>query len=189
MRRPVDVKAHFCFLLSVSLFPFSQAASVAILPSALFCDLIATMEEKKIKNGEARFMAKTIVNYYLVVAAVFATAKDRTGKQMFPRTWDRDFIALPAINKREQNTPTLEANQIENILSGSRSRYRVLYALLAGSGMRISEALGLEIGKHLAADCSVIYIRQQRSKKRHRIESYPKTESGISIWTPSFPLC
>jgi len=35
MRRPVDVKAHFRFLLSVSLFPFSQAASVAILPSAL----------------------------------------------------------------------------------------------------------------------------------------------------------
>ena len=38
MRRPVDVKAHFAlsFFLSVSLFPFSQAASVAILPSALF---------------------------------------------------------------------------------------------------------------------------------------------------------
>src|SRR6266852_1145880 len=26
MRRPVDVKPHFCFLLSVILFPFSQAA-------------------------------------------------------------------------------------------------------------------------------------------------------------------
>ena len=31
MRRPVDVKAHFDFLLSVSLLPLSQAASVAIL--------------------------------------------------------------------------------------------------------------------------------------------------------------
>ena len=38
MRRPIDVKAHFPFLLSVSLFPFSQAASVAIFPSALFCE-------------------------------------------------------------------------------------------------------------------------------------------------------
>src|SRR6202140_2927813 len=38
MRRPVDVKAQFRFLLSVSLFPFSQAAPVAILPSALFCE-------------------------------------------------------------------------------------------------------------------------------------------------------
>jgi hypothetical protein len=38
MRRPVDVKGQFLFLLSVSLFLFSQAASVAILPSALFCE-------------------------------------------------------------------------------------------------------------------------------------------------------
>jgi hypothetical protein len=36
MRRPFDVKAHFFFLLSVNLFPVSQAAPVAILPSALF---------------------------------------------------------------------------------------------------------------------------------------------------------
>jgi hypothetical protein len=38
MRRPVDVKAHFHFLLAVSLFPFSQAASVATLPSALLVE-------------------------------------------------------------------------------------------------------------------------------------------------------
>jgi hypothetical protein len=38
MRRPVDVKAHFHLLLSVNQFPLSQAASVAILPSALFCE-------------------------------------------------------------------------------------------------------------------------------------------------------
>jgi len=36
MRRPVDVKAHFHLLLFVNQFPFSQAASVAILLSALF---------------------------------------------------------------------------------------------------------------------------------------------------------
>jgi len=38
MRRPVEVKVRFRFLLSVSLLPFSQAASGAILPSALFCE-------------------------------------------------------------------------------------------------------------------------------------------------------
>jgi integrase len=120
-------------------------------------DLIAAMEAEKRDNGEPRFTRKTIVNYYLVVAGVFATAKGRSGKQMFPRVWDLNFIALPAINRREQNTPTLEAEQIETILSSSKERYRVLCALLAGGGMRISEALGLEIGKHLAADWSVIY--------------------------------
>ena len=55
----------------------------------------------------------------------------------------------------------------------------MLYCLLAGSGLRIAEALGLEIGKHFSADCSIVYVRQQRSKKGHGIESYPKTDAGI----------
>src|SRR6202158_5142910 len=38
MRGPVDVQSPFRLFLSVSLFPFSQAAPVAILPSALFCE-------------------------------------------------------------------------------------------------------------------------------------------------------
>lgn len=50
---------------------------------------------------------------------------------------------------------------------------------MAGSGLRIAEALGLEIGKHFSNDCSIVYVRQQRSKKGHKIESYPKTDSGI----------
>lgn len=152
---------------------------LAAFDNAEMRDLIAAMEAEKKESGESRFTPKTIVNYYLVVAAVFATARDRTGKQMFLRTWDLNFIALPAVNQREQNTPTLNSEEIEAILSSARGRYRVLYALLAGSGMRISEALGLEIGKHLAADCSVVYVRQQRSKKGHRIECYPKTDAGM----------
>ena len=55
----------------------------------------------------------------------------------------------------------------------------MLYCLLAGSGLRISEALGLEIEKHFSANCSIVYVRQQRSKKGHNIESYPKTDAGI----------
>jgi integrase len=45
--------------------------------------------------------------------------------------------------------------------------------------LRIYEALGLEIGKHFSIDCSIIYVRQQRSKKGHKIEPYPKTDAGI----------
>jgi hypothetical protein len=47
MRRPVSVKAffHFVFLFFVffffKLFPLSQAASVAILPSALFVERLS----------------------------------------------------------------------------------------------------------------------------------------------------
>ena len=104
-------------------------------------------------NGDPRFTSKTIVNYYLIAAAVFATAKDRKGKQLFPRQWDLNYIGLPAVDKKAQNAPTVEAAEIETILSAAKNRYRVLYALLAGSGLRIAETLGLEIGKHLSDGC------------------------------------
>src|ERR1700730_8944974 len=142
-------------------------------------ELISTMEAETRENGERRFAPKTIVNYYLIAAAAFATAKDRKGKQLFPRQWDLNYIGLPAVDKKTQKTPTLEATEIETILAAAKKLYRVLYCLLAGSGLRISEALGLEIGKHLSADCSIVYVRQQRSKKGHRIETYPKTDAGV----------
>src|SRR3984893_3767033 len=142
-------------------------------------ELISTMEAETRENGERRFTPKTIVNYYLIAAAVFATAKDRKGKQLFPRQWDLNYIGLPAIDKKAQNTPSFEAVEIETILAAAKKLYRVLYCLLAGSGLRIAEALGLEIEKHFSYDCSIVYVRQQRSKKGHKIEKYPKTDAGI----------
>jgi integrase len=46
------------------------------------------------------------------------------------------------------------------------------------TGLRIAEALGLEIGKHLSDGCSVV-VRQQRSKKGRGIEPFPKTDAGF----------
>src|ERR1700722_10459935 len=50
MRRPVDVKAHFDFLLPSNQFLLSQAAPVAILPSALFVSDI-----RSVQGGCSRF--------------------------------------------------------------------------------------------------------------------------------------
>jgi integrase len=47
------------------------------------------------------------------------------------------------------------------------------------SGRRIGEALGLEIGKHLSDDCSIVLVRQQRSKNGGGIEPFPKTDAGF----------
>jgi integrase len=154
-------------------------STIATFDNAEMKELVSTMEAETKTTGRPRFSPKTITNYYLVVAAVFATAKDRKGKQLFPRQWDLNYIGLPAVIKREQNTPTFEAAEIETILSAAKGRYRVLYFLLAGTGMRISEALGLEVGRHFSANCSIVQVRQQRSKKGNGIEPYPKTDSGV----------
>lgn len=90
------------------------------------------------------------------------------------------YVALPMVNKREQHRPTLEGEEIEAILSQvKRSVYKTVAALLAGTGMRIRELLALEIDKHVCSDCTVVKVRQQRSKKGCRIEAYTKTDAGI----------
>jgi len=137
-------------------------------------ELISTMEAEKRENGERRFTPKTIVNYYLIAAAVFATAKDRKGKQLFPRQWDLNYIGLPAVDKKTQKTPTLEATEIETILAAAKKLYRVLYCPLAGTGLRISEALGLEIGKHFSADCSIVTFASSAAKKDTGSKHIPK---------------
>jgi integrase len=51
-------------------------------------------------------------------------------------------------------------------------------ALLAGTGLRISELLALEIGKCISSDCTVLSIHQQRGKWGG-IERTPKTDAGF----------
>jgi hypothetical protein len=65
-----------------------------------FCEGISEMEAETKKNAEPRFTPKTIVDYNLIAAAVFATAKDRKGKPLFPRQGDLNYIGLPAVVKR-----------------------------------------------------------------------------------------
>jgi integrase len=107
---------------------------LAIFDNGEMKELISTMEAETRENGERRFTPKTIVNYYLIAAAVFATAKDRKGKQLFPRQWDLNYIGLPAVDKKTQKTPTLEAAEIETILAAAKKLYCALYCLLAASG-------------------------------------------------------
>ena len=141
-------------------------------------ELVARMKAET-ADGEPRFSDKTICEYFKVFTQVIASAKDDKAKQVFPREWDLAYIALPMVCQREQHRPTLEPEEVETILSKcKRSIYRMVAALLAGTGIRISELLALEIGKHISADCTIISIRQQRGKWGG-IESTPKTEAGF----------
>jgi integrase len=59
-----------------------------------------------------------------------------------------------------QHRPSFTGEQVTAILKASSGQQRVLYALLAGSGMRIGEALGLEVGKHVSSDCRTVTVGQ-----------------------------
>jgi integrase len=95
-----------------------------------------------IKMQAADLADKTIVNYFQVVKAVVASAVSSEGEQLYPRNWNFHFIGLPVIDERKQRKPSLTASEVEQILARAKGRYRVLFALLAGTGLRIGEASG-----------------------------------------------
>jgi len=105
-------------------------------------ELIAKMATEE-KNGRPRFSAKSISNYIQVLKMVVASAVNDKGEEIYPVKWNHDFMDLPEI--KDQRTPTFTAEEISSIISKAQGQYSVLYALLAGSGLRAEEAFALQV--------------------------------------------
>ena len=134
------------------------------------------------KLAEANLAPKTVIEIVAVVKLVVASATDESGKPIYPREWNHEFIDMPTVKAIEQYTPTVEAEDVSEIISKAQGRHKVLYAVLAGTGMRIGEALAIEIGEPsnerttISTDCKTISIR--RSIWRGRKQN-PKTDSAV----------
>jgi integrase len=118
---------------------------------------------------------KTIVNVVTVVKLVVASAVNEEGDQIYPRAWNHEFIQLPLVVKEKQNRPTITQAEISAVLGNAKKRYAVLFALVAGTGLRIGEALA-ERTTDFELGCHVLHI--QRSVW-HGCEQEPKTASAI----------
>jgi len=130
------------------------------------------------KMSAAGLSAKTIVNYVQVVKLVLASAVDEEGEQIYPRTWNHNFIQLPVVRKDKQHRPTVTEAELREILANVQKRkYAVLFALLAGTGLRIGEALGLR-SSDFGSDCRVLHVR--RSLWRGQ-EQEPKTSNAVRV--------
>jgi len=129
-----------------------------------------------IKMKAAKLSDKTVVNCFQVVKAVLASAVSSEGEQLHPRNWNFHFIGLPVIDEKKQRKPSLTTSEVEQILTRAKGRYKVLFALLPGSGLRIGEALGLKLGEHLSGDFSTISVRQ--SVWRGSVQT-PKTDNAV----------
>ena len=111
------------------------------------------------KMMEAGLSPKMVNNVIQVVKMVVASFVKEDGDKIYPRTWNHEFIDLPEVKNQRQPTHTSEA--ITAIAVGSKGREQMLYVLLGATGMRIGEALGIEIDKHITDDFSTVQIRQK----------------------------
>lgn len=140
--------------------------------------LLAEVNNKAMKDFVehiSSLSAATIRDYVNIVKGVVSSAINENGEQVFPRTWNEEYIDAPIIKQQRQPSTTSEG--LKAILNEATGQHRVLYTLLAGCGpLRAGEALGLEIAKHITPDCRTLYIRQKA--KRGEIQPYLKTQNG-----------
>ena len=118
---------------------------------------------------------QTIVTHSKIVKMVVASAVDAEGEQIYPRKWNHNFIGLPIVDPNKQHRPTITQAELEEILASAKGRYVVLFALLAGAGLRIGEALGLK-STDLSPDCRVLYVRRSIWNGQ---EQEPKTPAAV----------
>ena len=136
------------------------------------------------KMAAAGLAPKTIVNNASVVKMVVASAVDSDGEQLYPRKWNHDFIGMPIVQKENQHRPTVTETEIGEILGSVKHRYSVLFALLAGSGLRIGEALAVK-PTDLSPDCRVVFVRRSIW---HGQEQQPKTPNAVRVVDIAEPL-
>jgi integrase len=113
---------------------------------------IGSMDLEGFSNGAMKLFAqglsakglapKTILETVVVVKQIVASAVSQDGDYLYPRHWNHDFIDLPPVTGQKQ--PTVSPAQLKAALADKH--YGLFYALLAGTGLRIGEALGLRYG-------------------------------------------
>ncbi len=127
------------------------------------------------KMAHVGLSAKTINNYIQPVKMIVASVVDEKGNQVYPRTWNHDYIDLPEV--KNQHRPVFASEETTAVVANATCHYQMLYALLAGTGLRIGKLLGLPL-EHISEDRMTIRIRQ--SVWDRKVQEV-KTRSGVRL--------
>ncbi len=90
-----------------------------------------------------KLAASTVKGIFNVFKGVIASAVDQNGNQIYPRTWNKSFLDLPKLSPADQNTPVIADKTLQEAFLEGSPDDRLLWGLLAGSGLRIGEALAV----------------------------------------------
>jgi hypothetical protein len=162
------------YALDKWIYPFFEGRLLADTNNRAMKELVEKMAPK--------LSASSIRDYMNIVTSVVASAINDSGEEIFPRKWNDEYIDAPKIDSQRQ--PSTTTDSLTALLESVTGRYRMLFALLAGCGpLRVGEALGLEIGKHISDDFRTLRIIQKA--KGGLIQPYLKTKNG----TREIDLC
>ena len=118
---------------------------------------------------------KTIDRNINTIKDIRKSAVDQDGQPKYPYVWNAEMIDAPIVSKTTSKTPIASAQAVQDAISAAVAAgdltTAVLIAILAGTGMRVNEALAVGAGNTLA-DGKII-IQTQRGGDG------PKTQAGV----------
>ena len=138
-RKPISPASIATFAYHVKrLVPLVGAdTTLASINSGTLRDLVGKMLAEKLGP-------KTIREALAVIKQVIASAVDENGDPLFPKTFNAKYIDAPGISNQKQPCP--DRSTVEKIIRAARDdQQQLLVAVLAGAGLRISEALAIRI--------------------------------------------
>jgi integrase len=127
------------------------------------------------KQGR-RLADQTIANACVPMRAALATARREGLIRHNPATG----LALPMREEidedDDEHVKALSRDQLQQLLDMTPARYKLLVLLIASTGLRVSEAIGLQ-RRHLHLDGSRPHLKIRRAIVKRRVEP-PKTKRG-----------
>jgi integrase len=138
---------------------YSRRAAESLGPLSLSDITNATIRDFVSELRKEGLAPSTIQGHLATLKLVIDSVRNEDGDSIYSKKWNLDFIAAPVVKQAEQNAPVATPQDVEKAIT----RDDVLVPFLAASGLRISEALALQIGTK--DDCydpptGVIHIRK-----------------------------
>ena len=135
------------------------------------------------KDGDEKLSPNTIRKIVNTVPLIIKSAEDDDCNPLYSKTWNFKSI-LEMVPHEDAQQPTITAKRLANALKfkGMHSdRYRIVIALLAGTGIRVGELLALRAsddGEHSGwnQENSALEIR---TSMWDGVEQLPKTKAAI----------
>jgi integrase len=111
--------------------------------------------------------------------------QDAEGQRIHPIDWNNEVIDAPVVDRKKQKTPCANLKAVEEAIQKASPEIGALIALLAGTGLRIKEALAIttkgEEGNAWLPAASIIVVTGQRigAPDEQEVFGPTKTEAGI----------
>jgi integrase len=115
----------------------------------------------------------TIVGHFHVLKSVVESLRDEMGEPLVQRKFNLDFIGLPTVRVTQQSAPCATRLDVEKALAAGGEVGR-LVALLAGTGLRISEALNIGRGHVYDPAAGTITVAAGKTDAAARVVCLPQ---------------